>query len=99
MTKDKQPRILFLMETKICKFRMEYVRNKLGFEGMFTVDPIGLSGGIALLWKEAREVEIQNFSNHHINAFISIGASANKWLLTGFYGDPNRAHRLILGNF
>lgn len=29
---------------------------------MLAVDPIGWSGGLALLWKEAKEVDIQNFS-------------------------------------
>jgi hypothetical protein len=37
------------------------VRVKLGFVGAFTIDLVGRSGGLALIWKEDKEVEIQNF--------------------------------------
>ena len=34
---------------------------KLGFEGLFVVEPRGKSGGLALLWKERNVLEIQNY--------------------------------------
>jgi hypothetical protein len=37
---------------------------------MFVVDCRGKSGGLILLWKSSAVVEIQNFSNNHINAVI-----------------------------
>lgn len=58
MMKEKQPDFLFLMETKISLIRMQSACIQLGFEGMLTIDPIDLSGGFALLWKKASEVEI-----------------------------------------
>lgn len=58
MVKENKPRILFLMETKCSKTRVEVIRVKLGFAGAFIVDPVGHSGGLALLWKEDGEVEI-----------------------------------------
>jgi hypothetical protein len=93
LVKEKRTRFLFLMETKICKQRMQVIRNKLGFEGLLAVDPVGLSGGIALLWKEDCEVSIQNYSRRHINAAITLGGSGPPWKLTGFYGHPDRAFR------
>lgn len=81
------------METKICHNRMQQVRRKIGFEGMLLVDPVGLSGGIALLWKFADEVIIENYSRHLINATIVLGGSIESWKLMGFYGHPDRAHR------
>jgi hypothetical protein len=69
------------------------VRNKLGFEGMLVVDPLGQSGGLALLWQEANEVNIQNYSLRHISAIITTAESDSSWRLTGFYGHPDRAHR------
>jgi hypothetical protein len=58
------------METKSSKFAMEFVHVRLGFEGLFVVDPVGRSRGLALLWKEKNEVEIQNHTRRHINAVI-----------------------------
>jgi hypothetical protein len=43
------------------KVRMERIRVKLGFVGMFVVDSVGRSGMLALFWKETDELEIQNY--------------------------------------
>lgn len=50
MVKEKKPNILFLMETISRKQHLEWLRVKLGFDGLFVVDPIGRSGGLALFW-------------------------------------------------
>jgi exonuclease III len=88
LMKEKKPKILFLMETKCRKDRMEVLRVKIGFEGMFVVDPVGRSGGLALCWKDKDLVEIQNFSRRHINAVIRPSVGENGWKFTGFYGHP-----------
>jgi hypothetical protein len=44
MIKENRPTFLFLMETKSTKHRMEGLRVKLGFEGLFVVDPVGRNG-------------------------------------------------------
>jgi hypothetical protein len=41
---------------------MEWIRVKLGFVGLFTVDLVGRSGGVALLWREEKKLEIKNYS-------------------------------------
>jgi hypothetical protein len=92
MAEEKKPRILFLMETKCSKVHMEVVRIKLGFAGAFIVDSVGRSGGLALLWKDDKEVEIQNFSRRHINAVVKEDGLL-PWKLTGFYGHPDWAKR------
>jgi exonuclease III len=48
LVKDKRPAMIFLMETKLRKSRMELVRIKIGFPNMMVVDSIGRSGGLAL---------------------------------------------------
>ncbi|GLT53039.1 hypothetical protein SLA2020_263360 [Shorea laevis] len=93
MVKEKRPRFLFLMETKIRQKRMHLIRNKIGFDGMVAVDSIGLSGGLALLWQEANEVSIQNYSLRHISVVITTIDSVRSWRLTGFYGHPDWASR------
>jgi exonuclease III len=82
LTKDKKPTILFLMETKCKRSRMEVVRVKLGF----VVDPVGRSGGLALLRKETDLVDIQNFSRRHITVVVKEEVLGCSWKLTSFYG-------------
>ena len=58
------------METKLRADKMEQVRVQLGFDYVFVVDCVGLSGGLALLWMMDFGVEIQNFSCQNINALV-----------------------------
>ena len=82
------------METKRQKTKMEVLRVKIGFEGMFVVDPVERSGGLALFWNDIDLVEIQNFSRRHINAIVRPSVGANGWKFTGFYRHPvwNKRH-------
>jgi hypothetical protein len=93
MVKEKKPSFLFLMETINDKRLMERLRVKLGFAGLFAIDPVGRSGGLALLWREGKELEIQNYSRRHINAIVRRSDDGPRWKLTCFYGDPDSAKR------
>jgi hypothetical protein len=93
MVKEKKPCFLFLMETISNKRRMEWIRVKLGFASVFAVDPMGKSGGITLLWREGKDLEIQNFSRRHINAIVKRSDDGGYWKLTYFYGDPDSSKR------
>ena len=66
---------------------------KLGFEGLFVVELVGLSGGLALIWNEAHELEIQNYTRRHINALVKHEEIRNWWKLTCFYDHPIMARR------
>jgi hypothetical protein len=57
MVKEKVT-LLFLMETKVRNKAMQRLRVSLGFDGLLTVDPVGKSGGLVLMWKNANEVKI-----------------------------------------
>ena len=46
------------------------------------------SGGLALLWKKELKVDVQSYSNSHIDAIIGQGDDRMQWHLTGFYGNP-----------
>jgi hypothetical protein len=46
------------------KQNVEGLRVKMGFVGAFVVDLVDCSGGLALLWRENKEVEIQFFFPH-----------------------------------
>jgi len=85
-------------EAQFCfsKKLMEWIRVKLGFAGCFVVDPVGRSGGLALLWREVGALEIYNFSLRHINATIMDVSGQPLWKLTGFYGHPVCGQRASL---
>jgi hypothetical protein len=93
MVKEKHPWMVFLMETKLQKEKMELIRHKLGFSFMFVLDCIGRSGGLAPLWGDEILVEIQNFRHRHINRMIQSSCSNALWKFTSFYGHPNIAKR------
>jgi ribonuclease HI len=93
MVKDKKPNFLFLIETISSKKRMEGLRVRLGFEGLFVVEPVGRSGGLALFWKNMDDLEIQNYSRRHINAIVRPVEGGIPWKFTGFYGHPDPSKR------
>ncbi|KAF3973605.1 hypothetical protein CMV_002976 [Castanea mollissima] len=47
----------------------------------------GWSGGLAILWKEELKVDVQSYSNSHIDAIIGQGEDGQQWRLMGFYGN------------
>lgn len=44
---------------------------------------------MALLWKIEKEVEIQTYSQWHINVLIMEERIKSKWYFLGFYRHPN----------
>ena len=91
LVKTQEPKILFLMETKLDVRRMEFVRIKLRFKHCFTVPSLGRSGGLALLWNDEVELSIHNYSINHIDAHVRSQGEL-RWQFTGFYRHPI-AHR------
>lgn len=53
MVKVKKPNMIFIMETKLEKNKMETVRIKRGFSNLFVIESMGRSGGLALFWDDA----------------------------------------------
>lgn len=75
------------METKLDARAMERIRCKLGLQGCFTVDRMGLSGGLALLWVGELRLQIKSFSKGHIDSIILSEDGHTSWRFTGFYGN------------
>ena len=42
----------------------------LGFDFSFGVGSSGRSGGICIFWKNSVDVEIKNFSEYHVDAWV-----------------------------
>ena len=65
---------------------MQDFKIEFGYDNLFTVEPAGLSGGLALFYMDDTDVEI-NFSNARM---IDIAAKieGHKVFITFVYGDP-----------
>ncbi|KAB1671553.1 hypothetical protein [Gossypium barbadense] len=85
------PDIVFLCETKINANKFSSVRSRCKMEGCLAVNANGKSGGLVMMWKESNKVEVQTYSNNHINSIIKL-ENDNLIRFTGFYGNakPNK---------
>ena len=84
----KDPKMVFLMETKVDREVIEKVRWKIQFAHMFVVPCPNQGGGLALLWKEDIMVGVQTLLDSHIDAVVDQGMN-DAWRITGFYGNPD----------
>ena len=88
LIRHKDPKVLFLMETKLRADKMLKIKHKLGFVNGVAVDCVGRSGGLALLWTEGVNISLRSFSAGHIDMVIGGQNNDPPWFLTGFYGNP-----------
>lgn len=73
LAKEKKPDIVFLMETRLKACKVESIKRKMRMVGCVVVEPRGMSGGLMLMWKNDREVELLNYSYWHINVWVKGG--------------------------
>lgn len=89
VVKQERARLVFVMETKNLAKRVESLQRQLGFAGCFTVDSVGLSGGIGLFWSADVVVDLKNYSSGHIDVMVQKkDQNSMEWRFTGFYGAP-----------
>ena len=69
----QDPMILILSETWSNTEHMRWIRDKIGFDGCFTVPTTGWGGGLALFWKASVNVWVGSFSTYHIDSIINGG--------------------------
>ncbi|XP_018479618.1 uncharacterized protein LOC108850618 [Raphanus sativus] len=77
------PEIVFLMETKQSKDKVVDLKVVLGYDRVMVVDPIGLSGGLALMWKREVSVEVK-FADK------SVRFRGQCFFVTFVYGEPSQ---------
>ena len=88
----KDPKIVFLMETKAKKYILERVGSRIQFTNLFVVPHVNTGGGLALFWKSDLDVDVQTFSTNHIDAIVNQRVD-DAWRFTGFYEDPDTANQ------
>lgn len=88
MVREKRPDGMFLCETKMEVSRLDSMRRCLGFLGCVGFNLIGRKGGLALLWRNQNEVEILNFFENHISAWVNNDLDNIRWLFSRFCREP-----------
>ncbi|KAK9993994.1 hypothetical protein SO802_023697 [Lithocarpus litseifolius] len=88
----KDPKLVFLMETKVDIPVLERVGRRTHFTNLFCVPRVNSGGGLALFWKSDLVVDVQSSSNCRIDAFINHRVD-DAWHFTSLYGDPDTASR------
>jgi len=91
MRRDHFTDFLFLMETKQKREYMVGLQKEFGYDELLTVEPVGLSGGLAVFWKSSFEVEVLEADKRIIDLKVRMGSLA--FFLSCIYGDPVREHR------
>ncbi|TYH19515.1 hypothetical protein ES288_A05G358100v1 [Gossypium darwinii] len=66
------PNIIFFCETKINANKFDSIRRKCRMEGCLAVKVEGKSGGLVMMWKDSKMVEIQTYCSNHINSLIHV---------------------------
>ena len=90
---EKDPTLVFLMETKFDVSEMEGVKRIINRQQGLVVPSRKRAGGLALLWRNSLQVDILSYSPGHIDAVVSEEQGRQKWRFTGFYGQPETSKR------
>ena len=67
----KDPKLVFLMETKTEKYILERVGRRIQFTNLFVVPRVNTGGGLTLFWKSDLDVAVQTFFANHIDAIVN----------------------------
>jgi hypothetical protein len=87
LIKEQDPFILFLSETILDSVGVEWLRVKIKFLGAFYVPHMGNGGGLAMLWNDKVNVELNTFSKNHIDVSVTDKVGGKNFRVTGFYGN------------
>ena len=88
----KDPKMVFLMETKVDMDVIEKISHKMQYKNYFVVPRHNRGGGLALLWKETFAMKVLTSSNNHIDGVVDQGMD-DAWRFTGFCGELETASR------
>ncbi|KAH7840001.1 hypothetical protein Vadar_011188 [Vaccinium darrowii] len=79
LAKFHSPDCIFLMESRNHFVKIDAVRKVLGFSKIATVEPIGIGGGLCLMWKQSVEVEILERRQFFLEAVVKDGSGLHCW--------------------
>lgn len=96
MRKNHFPELLFLVETMYKRNVMVDFQAWLWYDRVYTIDPRGRSGDLALFWKSSVEVEILFVDKNLIDLKVDLGSGPFLFLV--YMGILMVILRSIFGN-
>ncbi|XP_023875588.2 uncharacterized protein LOC111988064 [Quercus suber] len=99
LTRNHDPAIFVVMETKLGGERAREITNRLPFDGAIHTDTIGYAGGLWLLWNSDK-VEVLNLANTEQEIHVEVKACSadSAWLFSAIYASPRSKERQVLWN-
>ena len=88
-----KPQLVFLMETKQKRTYVKKIKKKCNFLHEWIVDPVGLSGGLALFWSDDIIVNISSSSANIIHTSIAGSKFDTPRYITFVYGPTDENYR------
>lgn len=92
LVQNKKPSFVFLIETLSYKNKLESLKSKLRFDGLFVVDRVGRSGGLALFWNTNNQIKLVKYGRNFIDVEVE-AVDCGRWRLTRYYGFPEFSRR------
>lgn len=83
-----RPDVIFLSEIRVSSHSINCLKKKWSLNGV-GVSSVGLSGGLALLWRKNVQLELVSFSKYHIDAKLTLEDDGSIVRITGIYGEPD----------
>ncbi|KAL6191285.1 hypothetical protein ACLB2K_037676 [Fragaria x ananassa] len=84
---------------------MNDVRRKIGWRNAFTVNckvvrqkhgkRVSRAGGLCILWNDDIKLELQSYSESHIDVLVREDEGNQVWRFTGVYGQPRVENRYL----
>ena len=86
MHQESLPRVIFLSELKNKKPVLQNLQAELAYDQLFTVEPLGQSGGLALFFMDDFQISVLFSNNHMID--VEAVLDGVKFFMTFVYGNP-----------
>ena len=91
MYQKHRPGLVFLSKTKNRRLLLQNIHADLGFDRLFTVEPLGLSGGLTLFFMDEFQVNVLFSNNKMID--IEVVIDGIKVFMPFVYEDPKVERR------